>query len=92
MAAAKLLEPLCKQEDGTSSPHMQSAVARIYLQGGYIEMAVKHFSAVVQDHGPVFVHFHFADYPDSVGVGDDIVCTPFCNRVSGGLENPYFAV
>ncbi|KAI0343024.1 hypothetical protein BDW22DRAFT_1393758 [Trametopsis cervina] len=49
IAAAKLLEPLCKQEDGTSSPHMQSAVARIYLQGGYVGMAIKHFSAVVQD-------------------------------------------
>lgn len=49
IAAAKLLEPLCEQEDGSTSPHMQSAVARIYLQGGYVEMAVKHFSAVVQD-------------------------------------------
>lgn len=49
IAAAKLLEPLCKQEDGSSSPHLESAVARIYLQGGHIEMAVKHFSAVVQD-------------------------------------------
>ncbi|KAI0825810.1 hypothetical protein BC629DRAFT_1276940 [Irpex lacteus] len=49
IAAAKLLEPLCKQEDGLSSPHLESAVARIYLQGGHIEMAVKHFSAVVQD-------------------------------------------
>jgi trafficking protein particle complex subunit 12 len=28
---------------------MQSAVGRVYLQSGYIEMAVKHFSAVVQD-------------------------------------------
>lgn len=28
---------------------MQSAVARIYLQGGYIAMAMKHFAAVAQD-------------------------------------------
>ncbi|THG97246.1 hypothetical protein EW026_g4723 [Hermanssonia centrifuga] len=49
LAAARLLEPLCTQEDGASSPHMQSAVARIYLQGGYIAMAMKHFAAVAQD-------------------------------------------
>ncbi|KAI0705216.1 hypothetical protein BC835DRAFT_1403779 [Cytidiella melzeri] len=49
IAAAKILEPLCKQEDGTRSAHLQSAVARIYLQGGCVEMAVKHFSDVVQD-------------------------------------------
>ncbi|KAI0083930.1 hypothetical protein BDY19DRAFT_987738 [Irpex rosettiformis] len=49
IAAAKLLEPLCKQDDEISSPHLQSAVARIYLQAGYIKMAVEHFSAVAQD-------------------------------------------
>ncbi|KAF7794258.1 hypothetical protein EIP86_005391 [Pleurotus ostreatoroseus] len=48
-AAARLLEPLCKQDDGASSPHLRSAVARIYLQGGHIAMAIKHFTAIVED-------------------------------------------
>ena len=48
-AAARLLESLCKQDDGVSSPHLRSAVARIYLQGGHIAMATKHFTAVMQD-------------------------------------------
>ncbi|CDO69636.1 hypothetical protein BN946_scf184851.g24 [Trametes cinnabarina] len=34
---------------GVSSPALRSAVARIYLQGGYIAMAAKHFAAVAED-------------------------------------------
>ncbi|OBZ74047.1 Trafficking protein particle complex subunit 12 [Grifola frondosa] len=48
-AAAKLLEPLCKQGGGGSSPALRSAVGRIYLQGGYTSMAAMHFSAVAGD-------------------------------------------
>jgi len=48
-AAAKLLEPLCKQGDVVSSPALRSSVARIYLQGGNIQMATKHFSLVAAD-------------------------------------------
>ncbi|KAI0325893.1 hypothetical protein GY45DRAFT_1260037 [Cubamyces sp. BRFM 1775] len=48
-AAAKLLEPLCMQPGGVSSPALRSAVARIYLQGGYVAMAAKHFAAVAED-------------------------------------------
>ncbi|KAF8906282.1 hypothetical protein CPB84DRAFT_1813897 [Gymnopilus junonius] len=47
-AAVKLLEPLCKQGD-VSSPSLRSAVARIYLQGGYLDMASKHFALVEAD-------------------------------------------
>ncbi|KAI0725408.1 hypothetical protein C8Q72DRAFT_877426 [Fomitopsis betulina] len=48
-AAAKLLEPLCSQPGGVTSPQLQSAVGRIYVQGGYIRMATKHFAAVWND-------------------------------------------
>ena len=47
-AAAKLLEPLCNQGDITS-PALRSSVARIYLQGGIIQTATKHFSLVAAD-------------------------------------------
>ncbi|PPQ91887.1 hypothetical protein CVT25_000762 [Psilocybe cyanescens] len=47
-AAAKLLEPLCKQGD-ISSPTLRSSVARIYLQGGNVQMAAKHFALVEDD-------------------------------------------
>ncbi|KAH9852648.1 hypothetical protein C2E23DRAFT_730367 [Lenzites betulinus] len=47
-AAARLLEPLCTQP-GTSA--LRSAVARIYLQGGYVAMAAPHFAAVAADPG-----------------------------------------
>jgi len=47
-AAAKLLEPLCQQGD-VSSPALRSSVGRIYLQGGMIQMATKHFSLVAAD-------------------------------------------
>ena len=49
IAAAKLLEPLCKQDGDLTSPHLRSAVARIYLQGGYISAAVKHLTIVADD-------------------------------------------
>ena len=48
-AAAKLLEPLCLQSDNVTSPALRSAVARIYLQGGYVAMAATHFAAVAED-------------------------------------------
>ncbi|KAI0630550.1 hypothetical protein C8Q77DRAFT_1063168 [Trametes polyzona] len=48
-AAAKLLEPLCVQAGGISSPALRSAVARIYLQGGYVAMAAKHLAVVAED-------------------------------------------
>ncbi|KAJ2934848.1 hypothetical protein H1R20_g2259, partial [Candolleomyces eurysporus] len=48
-AAARLLEPLCTQSDGITSPALRSAVARIYLQGGNLEMAAKHFAEVEAD-------------------------------------------
>ena len=47
-AAARLIEPLCFQ-DGVSSPPLRSAVARIYLQGGNIPLAARHFAAVEAD-------------------------------------------
>ncbi|KAH9840252.1 uncharacterized protein C8Q71DRAFT_483076 [Rhodofomes roseus] len=48
-AAARLLEPLCKQPGGVTAPQLQSAVGRIYVQGGYIRMATKHFAEVWND-------------------------------------------
>ena len=48
-AAAKILEPLCKQGDTISSPALRSSVGRIYLQGGNIPMATEHFSLVAAD-------------------------------------------
>ncbi|EAU90505.2 hypothetical protein CC1G_00889 [Coprinopsis cinerea okayama7 len=47
-ASARLLEPLCNQKD-VSNPPLRSAVARIYLQSGNLEMAAKHFEIVAQD-------------------------------------------
>ncbi|KDR80719.1 hypothetical protein GALMADRAFT_91300 [Galerina marginata CBS 339.88] len=47
-AATKLLEPLCEQGD-TSNPALRSSVARIYLQGGNLQMAEKHFALVEND-------------------------------------------
>ena len=32
-----------------TSPALRSAVARIYLQGGYVAMAAKHLAAVAED-------------------------------------------
>ncbi|TFK39810.1 hypothetical protein BDQ12DRAFT_681260 [Crucibulum laeve] len=49
-AAARLLEPLCTQTNGTTNPPLRSAVARIYLQGGNLDMAAKHFAQVAADH------------------------------------------
>ena len=48
-AAARLLEPLCDQGDGTTSSALRSSVARIYLQGGNVGMASKHFKQVAED-------------------------------------------
>lgn len=53
-AAARLLEPLCRQNTGdgdepVTSPALRSAIARIYLQGGNLQMASKHFAAVAAD-------------------------------------------
>lgn len=46
-SAAKFLEPLCQNEQ--SSPALRSAIARIYLQGGYLGAASQHFAAVAAD-------------------------------------------
>jgi trafficking protein particle complex subunit 12 len=46
-AAAKMLEPLCRQ--GSGSPALRSAIARIYLQGGHLGAASQHFAAVAAD-------------------------------------------
>ena len=32
-----------------TSPALRSAVARVYLQGGYIAVAAKHLAAVAED-------------------------------------------
>lgn len=54
-AATKLLEPLCTQptyeDDGKSitNPSLRSAVGRIYIQGGNVDLARYHFSLVAQD-------------------------------------------
>ncbi|KAF8630143.1 hypothetical protein AX15_003096 [Amanita polypyramis BW_CC] len=62
-AATKLMEPLCEQPneavtmDGstqqdmpnTSIPALRSAVGRMYLQGGNLHMAARHFSEVAKD-------------------------------------------
>ncbi len=37
------------QPGGVSCPALRSAVARIYLQGGYVAMAAKHLAAVAED-------------------------------------------
>jgi trafficking protein particle complex subunit 12 len=37
------------QGPNVSSPALQSAIARIYLQGGHIGKASKHFAAVAKD-------------------------------------------
>ena len=37
------------QKDGVTSPALRSAVARVYLQGGYVAMAAKHLAAVADD-------------------------------------------
>ena len=44
-----MLEPLCVQKDGVTSPALRSAVARVYLQGGHVAMAAKHLAAVADD-------------------------------------------
>ena len=44
-AAAVLLTPLCRQ----GAPALRSAVARIYLQGGHLGEASRHFTAVDAD-------------------------------------------
>ena len=46
-AAARFLEPLCQQGEG--SPALRSAIARIYLQGGHLGAASQHFAAVEAD-------------------------------------------
>ncbi|TFK29705.1 hypothetical protein FA15DRAFT_609812 [Coprinopsis marcescibilis] len=48
IAATRLLEPLCQQKD-VSGPALRSAVARIYLQVGNLDMAGKHFEIVAED-------------------------------------------
>ena len=47
-AAARLLEPLCRQGDVSNSA-LRSSVARIYLQGGDVQAAMKHFALVETD-------------------------------------------
>ncbi|KAE9396866.1 hypothetical protein BT96DRAFT_977219 [Gymnopus androsaceus JB14] len=46
-ASTKLLEPLCNQSEPTSA--LRSAVARIYLQAGYIQKASAHFALAEKD-------------------------------------------
>ncbi|KAF5387377.1 hypothetical protein D9757_005706 [Collybiopsis confluens] len=46
-SSTKLLESLCNQTEATSA--LRSAIARIYLQAGYIHKASTHFSLVEQD-------------------------------------------
>ncbi|KAJ7429883.1 hypothetical protein B0H11DRAFT_1981672 [Mycena galericulata] len=48
-AATKLLEPLCEQGPGVTSPALRSAIARIYLQSGNLGMAAHHFAAAAAD-------------------------------------------
>ncbi|KAF5361976.1 hypothetical protein D9756_002342 [Leucocoprinus leucothites] len=55
-AATKLLEPLCTQLSHTGGPHstitnshLRSAIARIYIQGGNVQLAAHHFGIVAQD-------------------------------------------
>ncbi|KAJ3799311.1 hypothetical protein GGU11DRAFT_815405 [Lentinula aff. detonsa] len=43
-AATKILEPLCHQSEPTSA--FRSALARVYLQSGYMEKASAHFAFV----------------------------------------------
>ncbi|KIJ55357.1 hypothetical protein M422DRAFT_220011 [Sphaerobolus stellatus SS14] len=43
-AAARLLEPLC--QNGNGSPALLSAIARIYLQGGHLAGASRYFAMV----------------------------------------------
>jgi len=46
-AAARLLEPLC--ENGNGSPALLSAIARVYLQGGHLSAASRYFKLVDAD-------------------------------------------
>ncbi|KAF9454322.1 hypothetical protein P691DRAFT_656665 [Macrolepiota fuliginosa MF-IS2] len=51
-AATKLLEPLCSQsinDEPATNPTLRSAIARIYLQGGNVQLAAHHFALVDQD-------------------------------------------
>ncbi|CAK5267692.1 unnamed protein product [Mycena citricolor] len=48
LAAARLLEPLCTQPDGITSPAMHSAVGRIYLQAGHLGLADRHFKLAAE--------------------------------------------
>ncbi|THV02479.1 hypothetical protein K435DRAFT_817676 [Dendrothele bispora CBS 962.96] len=50
LQTGKLLEPLCNTKNsGGESPALRSAIARIYLQGGYLAKATTHFAAVDAD-------------------------------------------
>lgn len=55
VAATKLLEPLCTQLSSTtqgkiiSNPHLRSAMARIHIQSGNLQLAAYHFGIVAQD-------------------------------------------
>ncbi|KAF8892259.1 hypothetical protein BD779DRAFT_1610380 [Infundibulicybe gibba] len=42
-AAAKLLTPLCRQGDAATASALHSSIGRVYLQGGDVGMARKHF-------------------------------------------------
>ncbi|KZP25536.1 hypothetical protein FIBSPDRAFT_909472 [Athelia psychrophila] len=48
-AAVRLLEPLLDQGPNISTAALRSSIARIYLQSGYMEKALKHFAVVAAD-------------------------------------------
>ncbi|KXN87417.1 Trafficking protein particle complex subunit 12 [Leucoagaricus sp. SymC.cos] len=54
-AATRLLEPLCTQrphnsrESTITNPTLRSAIARIFIQGGNVQLAAHHFGIVAQD-------------------------------------------
>lgn len=48
-AAVRLLEPLLDQGPEISTAALRSAIARIYLQSGYMTKALKHFAVVDAD-------------------------------------------
>ncbi|KAF9530442.1 hypothetical protein CPB83DRAFT_850931 [Crepidotus variabilis] len=49
IAAANLLEPLASSQGADCSVILRSSIGRIYLQGGYLDAAKRHFALVDED-------------------------------------------
>ncbi len=108
MAATKLLEPLCNQPPSSptgsnpiTNPTLRSAVARIYLQGGNVQLAAHHFSLVAQDSttdealkkvNEAIMGAVDGDWDKSVDVWKDLIEQDSENFVVGDLFNGPFDI